>query len=198
MRDLFVFVMLLSCSCSNKLRVDRTGTGCVNKSRPEYVLPFPAGRSYYLLQGNCGQHSHSGNDAYAYDFRMPIGTYITAMRPGKVVNLREQFRDGSNTNDSLNFIIILHGDSTASRYLHITQNGVLVEMGQYVKAGDTIALSGNTGLSTEPHLHVDVTGYCTKAPCPTLPFSFLNCTDRVPVTGKMYTANLFKRTFSGQ
>lgn len=169
-----------------------TNTGCVNRARPEYVLPFPVGKSYYLLQGNCGKHSHYGNDAFSYDFRMPIGTYVTAMRSGKVVNLHEQFRDGSNTNDSLNFIIILHTDSTASRYLHITQNGALVEKGQYVQAGDTIALSGNSGLCTEPHLHVDVTGYCTKAPCQTIPFSFLNAADKVPMQGRIYIAKQVK------
>jgi murein DD-endopeptidase MepM/ murein hydrolase activator NlpD len=146
------------------------------------------GQSYYLLQGNCGHHSHYGVDVFSYDFRMPIGMPVIAMRSGKVVNTREQFGDGSNTNDSLNFIIILHKDSTASRYLHITLKGVLVEKGQYVNAGDTIALSGNSGLSTEPHLHVDVAGYCTKAPCQTIPFSFKNSIDRVPVQGRFYKA----------
>mgnify|MGYP001570659847 CR=1 FL=1 len=182
-----IFLFLLH-SCSSRLQVRLTNTGCSNKSRPQYLLPFPAASSYYLLQGNCGKHSHFGNDAFAYDFSMPVGTFIIAMRSGKVVNVREQFKDGSNTNDSLNFIIILHNDSSASRYLHITQNGALVERGQYVNAGDTIALSGNSGLSTEPHLHVDVTGYCTKAPCQTIPFSFINCRSRVPLQGGVYTA----------
>lgn len=164
-------------------------SSCINKSKPQYLLPFPAGASYYLLQGNCGKHSHTGTDAFAYDFRMPIGSYITAMRAGKVVNLREQYHDGHNkNNDSLNFIIILHDDSTAARYLHITYNGALVEKEQYVNAGDTIALSGNSGLSTEAHLHVDITGYCTKAPCQTMPFSFKNCDDKIPVQGRIYTA----------
>lgn len=165
-----------------------TSTGCINKSKPKYILPFSIDTSYYLMQGNCGKHSHTGYDAYSYDFRMPEGTPVIAMRTGKVVNIREQFRDGSNTNDSLNFIIILHDDSTASRYLHLTHNGALVEKGQYVKAGDTIALSGNSGVSTEPHLHVDVTGYCTKAPCQTIPFSFKNCKDKVPIQGRWYKA----------
>ena len=165
-----------------------TSTGCINRSKPKYVLPFPAGQSFLLLQGNCGKHSHVGNDAFSYDFRMPIGTYVIAMRDGKVVNLKEENRNGTNTNDSLNFIIILHDDSTASRYLHLTQNGALVEKGQYVYAGDTIAISGDSGLSTEPHLHVDVTGYCTKAPCQTIPFTFKNARDKVPIQGRIYEA----------
>lgn len=184
-------VFLLICSFSfrySTAQTEFTGTGCINKAAPQYILPFPIGQSYYLLQGNCGRHSHSGKDMYAYDFRMSIGAPVIAMRSGKVVNVRERFKDGSNTNDSLNFIIILHDDSTASRYLHLTQNGALVEAGQFVNAGDTIALSGNSGLSTEPHLHVDVTGYCTKAPCQTIPFTFKNCRDKVPIQGKTYLA----------
>lgn len=187
---LFIIAVLLS-SCSTKTQPGRSATGCLNRSKPQYALPFPAGKSYFLLQGNCGLHSHFDKAAYAYDFRMPVGTYVTAMRSGKVVNVRDLFRDGSNTSDSLNFIIVLHDDSTASRYLHLTQNGALVKKGQYVKTGDTIALSGNSGLSTEPHLHVDVTGFCTKAPCQTLPFSFFNCTDKIPLQGKFYTAKKF-------
>jgi murein DD-endopeptidase MepM/ murein hydrolase activator NlpD len=182
---------VLSCGllcCSQKTQPASASTGCINQSKPEYLLPFPVGTSYFLLQGNCGRFSHTGKDAYSFDFRMPVGSYVTAMRSGKVVNIREQFRNGSNTNDSLNFIIVLHDDSTASRYLHITQNGSLVEKGQYIRAGDTIAQSGNSGLSTEPHLHVDVTGFCTQAPCQTIPFSFLNCADRIPIQGRTYTA----------
>jgi murein DD-endopeptidase MepM/ murein hydrolase activator NlpD len=176
-------------SCTPQAKPGAVSTGCINKSKPLYLLPFPAGKTYYLLQGNCGKFSHTKESAFAYDFRMPVGSYVTAMRNGKVVNVREQFKDGFNkNNDSLNFIIILHDDSTVSRYLHITHNGALAERGQYVKAGDTIALSGNTGFSTEPHLHVDVTGYCSKAPCQTLPFSFKNCNDKVPVQGRVYTA----------
>lgn len=188
--NLFLFLAaILLFSGQSTVSSGLCSNGCINRSKPVYRLPFPAGHSYLLLQGNCGKYSHTNEDAYAYDFRMPVGSYVTAMRPGKVVNLREQFTDGYNkNNDSLNFLIILHNDSTASRYLHLTKNGVLVEKGQFVQAGDTIALSGNTGLSSEPHLHVDVTGYCTKAPCQTIPFSFLFCKDKVPVQGRMYSS----------
>lgn len=192
MRFLLFIVPLLLYNCSSVSKPGTATTGCINKSKPQYVLPFPVGTSYYLLQGNCGQHSHQQLERFAYDFRMPVGSYITAMRSGKVVNLREQFSDGYHkSNDSLNFLIILHDDSTASRYLHLTHNGVLVEKGQYVLTGDTIARSGNTGLSTEPHLHVDVTGFCTKSPCATLPFSFRNCAGKVPVQGRVYTARAY-------
>ncbi|HEX7844853.1 MAG TPA: M23 family metallopeptidase, partial [Chitinophagaceae bacterium] len=138
--------------------------------------------------GNCGKHSHYDRQSFAYDFKMPIGSYVTAMRSGKVLAIKDQSRDGTNNTDSLNYIVILHEDSTFGRYLHLTQNGSLVKRGQYVNAGDSIALSGNSGVSTEPHLHVDITAYCTKAPCQTIPFSFKNCEDKVPIQGRSYTA----------
>jgi hypothetical protein len=188
MKKLQWFVIMFFCVLCSLSFSQRSKLKCINRSKPLFLLPFPVGSGYYVMQGNCGTYSHFGNQQYAYDFRMPVGSVITAMRSGKVVNLREQFQDGSNTNDSLNFLIILHEDSTASRYLHLTYNGVAVKKGDFVKAGDTIAYSGNTGMSTEPHLHVDVTGYCTKAPCQTLPFSFRNCKDRVPLQGRTYVA----------
>jgi len=41
-------------------------------------------------------------------------------------------------------------------YGHLKQFGGLVELGQYVKIGDPIALSGKTGQTSEEHLHFNV------------------------------------------
>jgi murein DD-endopeptidase MepM/ murein hydrolase activator NlpD len=51
---------------------------------------------------------------------------------------------------------IYHSDGTFADYVHLRYGGVLVEVGEEVRAGDVIGLSGNTGYSTQPHLHFAV------------------------------------------
>jgi len=51
-------------------------------------------------------------------------------------------------------ILISHGHGIETRYGHLQK--ALVKKGQYVERGDTIALVGNTGRSTGPHLHYEV------------------------------------------
>jgi len=53
-----------------------------------------------------------------------------------------------------NMVVIKHNDTITSIYGHNKEN--LVKTGELVVAGARIALSGNTGKSTAPHLHYEV------------------------------------------
>jgi len=119
-----------------------------------YRYPFPwRGGPFRLSQGANGDYSHFGpKNKYAMDIAMPVGTPIIAARAGVVVKT-ENSQNGRGTDPSGNFVRILHDDGTMSVYLHLKQGSVSVREGQRVTVGSPLALSGNTGNSSGPHLH---------------------------------------------
>jgi murein DD-endopeptidase MepM/ murein hydrolase activator NlpD len=145
-----------------------------------YVLPFTPGEAYELTQGNCGGESHGGRFRYSYDFRMPPDTPVLAARDGIVMTVRDGNPDGTRRVGDENFLIIRHPDGELSRYIHLRRDGALVEKGEPVAAGDTIALSGNSGRSAFPHLHFDVVDRCGSGGCRTIPSAFLNADPPMP------------------
>lgn len=120
-----------------------------------YTAPLAAGSNLEVGQGNCSPSSHYGRQRFAYDFFVDIGTEIHAVRAGTVNEVIEQYKDGSPCpNDNL--MVVLHDDGSAARYIHLTFEGALAEVGDRVEQGQLIALSGNTGCTSEPHLHLEV------------------------------------------
>lgn len=106
-----------------------------------------------MTQGPGGRYSHTGpKGRYAVDIAMPVGTPIVAARSGVVIKT-ENNQSGRGTNPAGNFVRVLHDDGTMGVYLHLKQGSVQVREGQYVRTGDLLAQSGNTGNSTGPHLH---------------------------------------------
>ncbi|MEC7295699.1 MAG: peptidoglycan DD-metalloendopeptidase family protein [Pseudomonadota bacterium] len=81
------------------------------------------------------------------DFAMPIGTPITAPANGRVERVGNHHAAGR-------YIVVRHDNGYRTRYLHLSQP--LVSQGERVTMGERIALSGNTGRSTGPHLHYEV------------------------------------------
>ncbi|MCX7857732.1 MAG: peptidoglycan DD-metalloendopeptidase family protein [Deltaproteobacteria bacterium] len=85
---------------------------------------------------------HSG-----IDINVPEGTPIKATACGIVVYSGWSYGNG-------NVVVIEHGHSFTTLYAHNKKN--LVTVGQKVKRGETIALSGSTGDTTGPHVHYEV------------------------------------------
>ncbi len=87
---------------------------------------------------------------WGIDFPVATGTPIRAAGGGlvlKVLNIKGKSSYGKH-------IIIGHDDVHASLYAHLSN--VFVREGQEVERGEIIGLSGNTGVSTNPHLHFEV------------------------------------------
>lgn len=171
----------------------------IDTEKSKYKLPYGVGESYELRQGNCTFHTHSVNSKseFAFDFVMDIGTPIQAAREGEVAAIVDNFHDGNNSPSEFNYVAIAHGDGTFAFYLHLTNSGITVELGETVEQGDVIAYSGDTGMESVPHLHFHVietneacfTGNVLGA-CPTIPVSFKNASpnDKIMKQGTIYTA----------
>ncbi|AHE98385.1 peptidoglycan DD-metalloendopeptidase family protein [Thioalkalivibrio paradoxus] len=81
------------------------------------------------------------------DFAMPIGTPILAPADGTVT--RVDFHPYAGR-----YVEIEHGQGYSTRYLHLQR--ALVAKGDEVRRGERIALSGNSGRTTGPHLHYEL------------------------------------------
>lgn len=114
---------------------------------PTYIKPISGGR----LSSNFGRRSAPTRGASTYhkgvDWATPVGTAVVASCSGTVV--RAGWGSGYGY-----VVYINHPDGRQTRYGHLSK--VLVKVGQTVSQGDKIALSGNTGRSTGPHLHFEI------------------------------------------
>jgi hypothetical protein len=134
--------------------MDRGGFG--SPALSEYVLPWPAGKSYVISNSYCiptGGHRQQ----QAYDFLIPIGDTVVAARAGVVRQVKQDSPDNGQGSDH-NHVIVEHSDGTVGFYAHLKLAGVLVGVGENVQAGQAIALAGHSGTTDVVHLHFGVYG----------------------------------------
>ena len=117
------------------------------KVPPTYIKPISGGRITsgfgYRTATIRGMTSNHG----AIDWGTPIGTTVVASCGGTVVHAGWMSSYGY-------CVFINHPDGKQTRYAHLSK--VLVSKGQTVVQGQKIAYSGNTGVSTGPHLHFEM------------------------------------------
>ncbi|MEU2119769.1 M23 family metallopeptidase [Streptomyces sp. NPDC016459] len=119
------------------------------KKAPSWVKPVAA----YTLTASYNQggamwaQKHSGQD-----FAVPVGTPVKAAGAGTVVKAGPN--GGGDGPAYGNAIVVKHANGTYSQYAHLSK--LKAHVGQKVAAGQQIALSGNTGNSSGPHLHFEI------------------------------------------
>jgi murein DD-endopeptidase MepM/ murein hydrolase activator NlpD len=139
-------------------------TLCGTQPHAFYRLPWAFGTVASVTQGNNSSFTHSPGtwNAFAFDLIMPNATPIYAARGGvvnEVVESNSVNDDPNDPNDPAgdpNFLQVDHDDGSSSYYLHMLHDGVLVAQDQRIRRGQQIAFVGNTGFSTDPHLHFQV------------------------------------------
>ncbi|ATZ26079.1 M23 family metallopeptidase [Streptomyces lavendulae] len=116
--------------------------GLWDKPVKSYTLSATFGKG-----GTMWSHKHSGQD-----FAVPVGTPVKAAATGTVVKAGPN--GGGDGPAYGNAIVIKHANNTYSQYAHLSK--IQVKVGQKVSVHQQIALSGNTGNSSGPHLHFEI------------------------------------------
>lgn len=138
----------------------------IGRPLPDYVgetlyrPPIASESRFQITQGFGGEFSHSDDqNRYAVDIMMPVDTPVCAARGGVVLEVENDYF-GSGTQQAYatqaNSIRILHDDGSMAVYAHLALEKARVHPGLRVEEGQLIAYSGNTGLTTGPHLHFAV------------------------------------------
>ncbi len=117
------------------------------KIPPTYIKPISGGR----LSSRFGRRSAPTRGASTYhkgvDWACPIGTAVNASAAGTVTK--------AGWGRGYGYVVyIKHADGRETRYAHLSK--VLVSVGESVSQGEKIALSGNTGVSSGPHVHFEM------------------------------------------
>jgi murein DD-endopeptidase MepM/ murein hydrolase activator NlpD len=118
-----------------------------SRSSARGAWSLPASKPYTISAtfGNSGDRWSSGHSGM--DFAVPSGTAVKSVGKGTVVSTGWGGAFG-------NEIVVKHPTGKYTQYAHLSK--IKVSPGQAVGAGKTIGLSGNTGNSSGPHLHLEV------------------------------------------
>ena len=92
------------------------------------------------ISGSAAEHN-------AVDIAVKEGTKVAAAWDGIVTDAGTAAKKG-------NYIWMVHKNGCETLYCHLSE--LLVQKGDVIRAGETIALSGSTGYSTGPHLHFGI------------------------------------------
>lgn len=128
-------------------------------SKNEYRMPLPDDVEIEAVE-TIGIETHEGKYLGAIDILVPLGTEIVAARGGIVVQIVDSHDEhglGKELIDKLNYITIEHetddGKIEYTQYAHLAKGSSRVQVGQPVFEGETIAVTGESGMMDKPHLH---------------------------------------------
>lgn len=119
-----------------------------------YSYPFPTNTKVLGIEK--GGKSHSGLYKGAIDFIVPLGTPILAPLDGvieTVVDTNDKYGPSEEFRYYLNYVTIRHANGERSQPAHLARGSAQVKVGDIVKSGQQIGVTGNSGWMDKPHLH---------------------------------------------
>lgn len=151
-------------------------------SKTEFILPFKG--EWFAFWGGTNvlvnYHYEYESQRYAYDFIMmkedksfggdeavnesyyAFGAEVVAPASGRVVSVVNDIKDNepvgamNASQPAGNYVVIDHGNQEYSILAHLKYGSIQVKAGDQVEQGDLLGLCGNSGNSSEPHLHFQV------------------------------------------
>lgn len=117
------------------------------KTPPTYIKPISGGRLSSTFGGRKAPTKGASSNHQGIDWAIAQGSAVYASSGGTVT--KAGWAKGYGY-----VVYIQHPDGKETRYGHLSK--VLVSPGQKVKQGEKVALSGNSGVSTGPHLHFEI------------------------------------------
>ena len=131
------------------------------KIPPTFIKPISGGRLTSRYGRRTSPTRGASSNHKGVDWGIPRGSSVVASSGGTVTK--------AGWGGGYGYVVyIKHPGGAETRYAHL--NKVLVSAGQTVKQGQKIALTGNTGISTGPHLHFELRLNGT----PVDPFAYMN------------------------
>ncbi|MCC7429661.1 urea transporter [bacterium] len=141
------------------------------------ILRLPFWGEWKVTQGNFDSETHKGLDGYAFDFKIvdeegstfhglglnltdyySFGKPVLAPADGIVVAIENEVEDNpigkvNKLKNWGNHVIISHENGEFTEISHFLRESIKVEIGEQVKVGQILGLCGNSGNSSEPHIH---------------------------------------------
>lgn len=111
---------------------------------------FPVGGKYFITSPFGTRPSPApgaSKNHQGIDISVPVGTSVLAAKSGKITKNEYSSARG-------NYIEVDHGNGLITIYEHLSKAVGMI--GDTVKEGQEIAKSGNSGISTGPHLHFEI------------------------------------------
>ena len=151
----------------------------VASAEPPLRLPWTCDEVHHVTNGH-QTNTHTGKDAWAWDFGLAVGVDVLAPADGIVrlvkMNSSQGGCDVAYANDA-NYVVIDFDDGTEALLMHLQHNSSTLEVGDAVVQGDVVGRVGLTGWVCGAHLHFQIQQTCDSWWCQSIPAEFVDFGD---------------------